>query len=759
MSPFSRLIIADADAKSASVLAFGFGRIGAMATTATTVDDAIKLAVENAGAVIVTTVAEGGLPMDVVTGVRDLSGPAGKLPVLVLGKPAMRQKARAAGANDFLVEPAFVRDVVTMARLLATRSDPTRDVLTGDLADHEGLFHLFRALSAAERTGVLTILRGIRRGELRFFDGEVTSAQCGALHGIAALHQLLLWGDGRFELRPESVVRRQQIPLSPAELIEDAGRFLRDFDEVAGDLSPGLIYEQDLKRVAEHVDKIPKEVGPVLRLFDGGRMLADVIEDSPFRVPETVKIAARLAELGAIKQAVSPRVRAGAQVALAVDDWRMGVTPALGVPALTGARESERIGPAPGTPASPPPVAAQQEGSSSAKKKKKTRAQRTADPAVRADAAPQQATIDWGKLPATTPVLDRDHGPAFAPVVPSQASSGEIAAQVRPSPDASLASAAVAVAFDLGKATDAAIRAADAEAQLTAMGSTEAVVSSDATPIDALPPVALAGSSGDQLAKVVEPEKVETPHTNGANGVAAEAKVEAPPPKIEEPPPKIEESPKIEEPPPKVEEAKVEEAKVEEAKVEAAPAPVPVPAPVPSEEPKPHVSGTIEAVAPPAPEVQTSVPSIVVAEEVAPPAPAAPEPPAPPLALPVGPPPALAAAAAQVTQATADVLRAAEHAFDEVDEEFFSQGHQIARPGTPPPVDNFDDLNDVVPEDAPPPNFWKRLFGRGTPTPAPVPPPRAAATPTPTPAPPASQPRKPQGGGGGHKGKHGKKRR
>src|SRR5258706_13347253 len=91
-----------------------------------------------------------------------------------------------------------------------------------------------------------TMTLGLPGGEVRFFNGEVTSAQVGLIHGQAALHQLLLWTDARFDFSHEDIVRRQQIPMSPDELFADAERFLESVRETAGGLSPASVLEQDV---------------------------------------------------------------------------------------------------------------------------------------------------------------------------------------------------------------------------------------------------------------------------------------------------------------------------------------------------------------------------------------------------------------------------------------------------------------------------------------------------------------------------------
>jgi hypothetical protein len=228
----------------------------------------------------------------------------------------------AAGATLFLARPAFVKDVVTLGRVVSMPRDSFEPGWGGEL-DGLHLYYIVRALGAARHSGVLALFRGGRRGELRFFEGEVTSAQVGALHGQAAFHQLLLWPDAAFDLRVESVVRRQQIPLTPVEVLQDAERFLRDFHDLSDDVSPAAIFEQDAARVAEHLEAIPREAREVLRLFDGERTVADVIEESPLRLTETLKVLGRLQALGILGRLPAPR-RVDALAALAVEDWLVG---------------------------------------------------------------------------------------------------------------------------------------------------------------------------------------------------------------------------------------------------------------------------------------------------------------------------------------------------------------------------------------------------------------------------------------------------
>ena len=178
--------------------------------------------------------------------------------------------------------PTYLRDVVTLVRLMVRSEIEGDGRFIGRLQDHDSLLALVRAVSSLEQSFVLSLGRGIRRGEIRFYEGEITSAQVGVLHGIAALHQLSLWADARFDLRSEAIVRRQQIPVPREELARDVQAFLERANELAPRVSPALTYAADAAKVRALDEPLPDRVAEVLALFDGLRSMADVIEDSPF---------------------------------------------------------------------------------------------------------------------------------------------------------------------------------------------------------------------------------------------------------------------------------------------------------------------------------------------------------------------------------------------------------------------------------------------------------------------------------------------
>jgi hypothetical protein len=302
MNRLTPALVVDADPRGLEALAYGFEGAGWQPT----------LTPDYAGA---QDAAAQSAPQLAVVVVRDPAGPAlaalrelrsrdtgAALPVLVLGPESVRGEVREMAGADFLALPAFVRDVLTASKLLTAiyqSSGHTGDDsgFTGSLSEY-GLFFVVRTMVGLGRSGILQVERATRRGEIRFSDGEVTGATVGTLQGMAALHQLLLWEEAALDLKLRNTVHRGAFNQRPAELIEEAERFLRDFAHASKGLGPtSTVFTADQELASRSGDVVPAEVTPLVRLFDGHRTLGEVLEDSPFRVFDTLRIASRLADL------------------------------------------------------------------------------------------------------------------------------------------------------------------------------------------------------------------------------------------------------------------------------------------------------------------------------------------------------------------------------------------------------------------------------------------------------------------------------
>ncbi|HEY6175321.1 MAG TPA: DUF4388 domain-containing protein, partial [Kofleriaceae bacterium] len=411
----SKVIVLDPDARASRQVQLGFEREGipAAAVGAEALDDPGV----DTGLVVVG--GSDGRGTELLRRARSWLDSHGiDAPIVFAGRGVTWSEATMAGADEVVRQPAYLRDVVTVGRLLRGLPAGRRDHIVGSLIEVTSVFTLVRALSALGRSATLTLVRGLRRGEVRFYHGEVTSAQVGLSHGQAALHQLLLWTDARFDYHHQDVVRRQQIPLAPDELFADAERFLEGVRESSGGLSPAMVLEQNVARVQSFGKQIPTEVHGLLRMFDGHRALADVLEDSAYRVFETLRVAQRAVEVDLLRPVEQQPPRPTWRPILAIEDWLVGSEPRDAVidsgPIAQPERDSGPIVARDARSAQPAAKAARK------RKKKKRRSDTPAAIAIR-DAAP--AAIDWGAL--VPRIVGAEVGP-LAGVVPASQVAGEI---------------------------------------------------------------------------------------------------------------------------------------------------------------------------------------------------------------------------------------------------------------------------------------------------------------------------------------------
>lgn len=412
------------DARAGRQLRLGFAREGVPSEVAQLPGEGARLDLPAGDTGLVVVGGTDGRSLDLLRRTRFFLDEA-KLnaPILFTGRGVRRVDAEAAGADEVVLLPAYLRDVVTIGRLLRTQPATQRHHLVGNLAETTGVYTLVRALAALGRSAVLTLMRGLRRGEIRFFHGEVTSAQVGLIHGQAALHQLLLWTEARFEFQHEDVVRRQQIPLTHAELFADADRFLEGVRDSSGALSPSMVLEQDLPRIYSLGKQIPTEVHGVLRMFDGHRVLADVLEDSPYRVFETLRVAQRACDVGLLRPIQNQRPKATWRAVLAIEEWLVGSeSPSV----------IDRSQPGAAAPADTTGPVLRESQSKIKGGRRKRRKQRANTPlAVQVTTSGSRPDIDWGALVPRT--VGAEVG-SLSGVVPAAQLSGEIQLPTREAP-------------------------------------------------------------------------------------------------------------------------------------------------------------------------------------------------------------------------------------------------------------------------------------------------------------------------------------
>lgn len=302
-SPHAALIV-DADPQGLESLVYGF-QGAAWRMTACPSPETASLLVKASGAqlIVVASRAEHERTHSLLAQLR-AKEESRALPVLVLGPEELRPRLKSEGDADLLPLPAFVRDVLTASELLvatAAAHQPGEEPGWRAPVTASKIFSLVRTMNGLGRSGQLRLERNGRTGEILFHQGELTSASIGPLQGMAALQHLMVWNDGKLELRLRQVPRRGQLPTTAQDFLQEMERFQRDFAHAMKEIGPPTaVYSASQERLEQAASTVPAEVTPVLRLCSGSRSLSDIIDESPFRVLDTVRILGRLAELGVL---------------------------------------------------------------------------------------------------------------------------------------------------------------------------------------------------------------------------------------------------------------------------------------------------------------------------------------------------------------------------------------------------------------------------------------------------------------------------
>jgi hypothetical protein len=303
MSSSYAALIVDADPKGLEALVYGFQGADWRTTPCPTPETA-SLLVKASGAavVVIASRSEHEKAHALIRQIRAKDA-SRTLPLLVLGPEELRKPLKEGGGVDLLPLPAFVRDVLTASQLLveagaAAEQKPGEEPCLAMPIAARTTLSLIRTLCGLSRSGLLQLERKGRRGEILFHEGELTAAQVGQLQGMAAVQHVLVWDEGALKLHLRPVARRGQLHQSVQEFLEDFDRFQRDFTHAMKDIGPpATVYETSEERLQHSANAVPAEVTPVVRLCDGQRSLSDIIDESPFRVLDTVRILGRLVNL------------------------------------------------------------------------------------------------------------------------------------------------------------------------------------------------------------------------------------------------------------------------------------------------------------------------------------------------------------------------------------------------------------------------------------------------------------------------------
>ena len=233
--------------------------------------------------------------LEVITGLR--GAPVRRMPIVALGD-VPRGSRRRPRDERLLATPTFMRDVVNVAKLNArTRRTPTARAAASPSTTASSI------CCVRWRRSVALMRAGLARDRAAPSSGSRTaavSATVHALQSLPALHHVLLWEEAAVSV-PAGPPKPEPVTLSAQELLDECERFLRDFAHAARDLGPPNPFTSPARAAARGPRGCsPTRSTPLLRAVRRQARPADVVEESPFRIFDTLRMIRRLVEGGVL---------------------------------------------------------------------------------------------------------------------------------------------------------------------------------------------------------------------------------------------------------------------------------------------------------------------------------------------------------------------------------------------------------------------------------------------------------------------------
>ncbi len=283
------LLLVDADPRSLRVLEVSLRKAGYSVTTSGDVDGALQLVeLTEPDMILADTRLPGRDGFALVAALKGRSGWADIPLVFLSSDPSVESKVRGLelGVEDYLTKPVYIREILTRVNLVMQRKEreglsrTSKTRFAGSLSDM-GLVDLLQTIDVSRKSGVLKLESGDRRGQVFFHEGRVIDAEFGDLTGEAAIYRFLVWSEGEFELDFRDVKREDRIGVSTQGLLMEGMRRLDEWSRLQEQLpSMGTVFDVSHEELAMRLAEIPDEINDVLRLFDGRKTLAGVLDES-----------------------------------------------------------------------------------------------------------------------------------------------------------------------------------------------------------------------------------------------------------------------------------------------------------------------------------------------------------------------------------------------------------------------------------------------------------------------------------------------
>jgi CheY-like chemotaxis protein len=308
-----RIFLGDGDARGIRVFEAALVRAGFDVTLATSGQAALS-AIRASAVPFDLLLLDAALPdvdgIAVVERARE-AGMLPDIPVVMIGTAGVvaRSQALSLGIEDWIPRPIVVADLLARVRSLvarravrsiegALRAGRGGEKFQGVLAE-VGAVDLLRVFDESRQSGIISLSINGVEGRIALRDGDIVTAALGTISGPEAVYRSFVWREGTYVIELCPVDEPDTVEAPMAELLLDGVRHAADWDAIVAGMPPlRQVFRVDEEALAERLGEIPDAIGSIVRLFDGARSLALIIDASPFEDISTLGTLSTLFDEG-----------------------------------------------------------------------------------------------------------------------------------------------------------------------------------------------------------------------------------------------------------------------------------------------------------------------------------------------------------------------------------------------------------------------------------------------------------------------------
>jgi CheY-like chemotaxis protein len=289
-----RLIVVDSDERNLRVMDTKLRDAGFDVHTASRTDEALELAQAIRPDVVLTDLA--GPNIDGLWLVKKLKTDERTegCGVIFLSRDVSvdaKQKALAAGCDEYLHKPIFVREIIlhlgNLIGRLERRDSPSS--FSGSLS-RLSVVDLLQLMEASRKTCIVNLSSDAERsggfakgevdGAIYFSAGQVVDARAGHLTGKLAVYRMLLWRDGAFDIEFTQIEQENQVNESTQALLLEGMRRMDEWTRALPAIRSPQARLWLPPEVLDELGSAPETLLQVLPLFDGERTLLETLDEA-----------------------------------------------------------------------------------------------------------------------------------------------------------------------------------------------------------------------------------------------------------------------------------------------------------------------------------------------------------------------------------------------------------------------------------------------------------------------------------------------